>query len=74
MNNGQIDRSNRNPPQNLPWWPMETTIKPKSRWSSPTLSPQYESSLFPLQNLAWYRLDCLTMGGSPGEVSESPVT
>ena len=39
MNNGQMDRGNENPTQNLPWWLRKTTKKPRLGWSAPGFEP-----------------------------------
>ena len=39
MNNGQMDRGNENPTQNLPWGLRKITKKPQSGWSAPGFEP-----------------------------------
>ena len=55
MNNGQMDRGNKNPTQNLPWWLRKTTKKPNQVGWYRELNPgppECESRALPRNHLA----------------------
>ena len=55
MNNGQMDRSNENPTQHLPWWLRKTTKNPTQVGRHRDLNPgppECESRALPRSHLA----------------------